>query len=422
MNIEIKIPDIAENVDSGIIANILVVEGNEVTVDQPLVEIETDKATTDIPSPFEGIIKKILVKEGEEVKVHQVIMIIEVSENKEAHDEKIKTDGNKDHHNTQLINEDLLSEEQGKDDIKKNSLYNHQDDLNSIPASPLARKIAREHSVDITKLEGTGPRQRITRHDVENYINQKSRTIETREKNAEETTIERENVTYKPMSNIRKIIAKNMQESWQTIPHVTQFDESDITLIEEFRKVNMEEIAMDGGKLTITALLVKIAGFALQRFLKFNASIDMSDMQVIYKDYFNINIAVDTPKGLLVPVIKNVDRKSLSEISVEITDLSNKARDNKISINELTGGSFTISNLGGIGGTNFTPIIYQPQVAILGVSRAKIQQVFIENDFKKRLILPLSLSYDHRLIDGAEGARFLRWICNALENPFGIMK
>lgn len=420
MNLEIKIPDIAENIDTVIIANILVTEGNDVKVDQSLVEIETDKATTDIPSPFEGKIKEILVKEGEKVKVQQVIMIMDVSETSQVQGEELEKEGKKVNHKKN--NQDLLSVVHDNSDTEISSQYNHQGDLSSVPASPLARKIARENSVDITRLQGTGSRQRVTRHDVESHINKKARPVEAPVEKSGGTAIEGENVTYKQMSNIRELIAKNMQESWQTIPHVTQFGEADITVIEEFRKNNMEEIARDGGKLTVTALLVKIVGFALQRFPKFNASIDMPGSQIIYKNYYNINIAVDTPKGLLVPVIKNVDRKSLSEISVEILDLSNKARNNKISLDELTGGCFTISNLGGIGGTNFTPIIYQPQVAILGVSRAKFQQVFIEDDFKKRLVLPLSLSYDHRLIDGAEGAAFIKWISNALETPFGIMK
>jgi pyruvate dehydrogenase E2 component (dihydrolipoamide acetyltransferase) len=224
------------------------------------------------------------------------------------------------------------------------------------------------------------------------------------------------------MSNIRRVIARNTQESWQSIPHVTQFDEADITLIEEFRKANAGKIEGEGGKLTLTALLVKITGFALQRFPVFNSAIDIQGMKIIYHHNINVGIAVDTPKGLLVPVIRNADRKSISEISVELTNLSAKARDNKISIEELTGGTFTVSNLGGIGGTAFTPIIYKPQVAILGISRAVMKQVYVNNEFTGRLMLPLSLSYDHRIVDGADGARFLSWIRNAVEKPFGIMQ
>jgi pyruvate dehydrogenase E2 component (dihydrolipoamide acetyltransferase) len=407
MDIEIKIPDIAENVEKGIIASILVARGDKVSIDKPLVELETDKATTDIPSPVEGIVKEIYVKEGDEVKVHQVIMIMEISDSSEVHSAENKMDGRK----------KPPDEQSGKEPP-----INGRNDLSSVPASPLARKIAREYNVDIRKLEGTQSGQRITRMDVENYITQKGKTIQTRGQGSPEHATEKENVSYEPMSNIRKVIAKNTEEAWQTIPHVTQFGEADITLIEEFRAKNLDAVAAEGGKLTITALLVKIIGFALQRFPRFNATIDMSEMQIIYNHKFNIGIAVDTPKGLLVPVIKDVGRKSLSEISAELSDLSGKARENKISINDLTGGTFTVSNLGGIGGTGFTPIIFKPQVAILGVSKARMQQTYIDNEFKARLILPLSLSYDHRLIDGADGARFLSWICSAIEKPFAILQ
>ncbi len=417
MKIEVKIPDIAENVEKGIIATVLVAAGDKVSVDQPLVEFETDKATTDIPSPVDGVVSEVLVKGDDEVKVHQSIMIIEVLDNKEIIAPKVKTEQKNSSDKKQQIDESLAKSEKGGN----NARNDHQDDLSSVPASPLARKIAREYNVDITRLEGTIPGQRITRQDVEDYIKQKGITIESYDQSGAKPVTENENASYEPMSNIRKLIARNTQEAWQTIPHVTQFDEVDITLLEKFRKENTERIAGDGGKLTLTALLVKITGYALYRFPKFNAAIDMSGMKIIHYPYFNIGIAVDTPKGLLIPVIKNVGKKSISEISAELTDLANKARDNKISLDELSGGTFTISNLGGIGGTGFTPIIYKPQVAILGVSKASMKQIYIDDDFTGRLILPLSLSYDHRLIDGADGVRFLSWIRNAIEKPFGIM-
>jgi pyruvate dehydrogenase E2 component (dihydrolipoamide acetyltransferase) len=195
-----------------------------------------------------------------------------------------------------------------------------------------------------------------------------------------------------------------------------------MTNLENFRKNNRDKVEMKGGKLTVTAILLKIAGFALLKFPRFNSSLDAQNEQIIYKHYVNIGIAADTPQGLLVPVVREVNKKSLADLSVELTELAQKARDKKIALDELQGGNFTISNLGGIGGTNFTPIILPPQVAILGVSRAKYQQIFVDGEFQKRLIIPLSLSYDHRVIDGADGARFLRWICEVIEDPYALLQ
>jgi pyruvate dehydrogenase E2 component (dihydrolipoamide acetyltransferase) len=229
-------------------------------------------------------------------------------------------------------------------------------------------------------------------------------------------------ISVEPMSHIRKLTATNVQQAWQTIPHVTQFDEADITNLENFRQKNQDKITKAGGKLTVTALLLKIVGFALQKYPQFNASLDAENDQIIYKHYYHVGVAVDTAQGLLVPVVRDVNKKSLTELSVELNELAEKARDKKISSDEMQGGSFTISNLGGIGGTGFTPIVYAPQVAILGVARSKYQQVLVDDEFQKRLVIPLSLSYDHRVIDGADGARFLRWICQVIEDPYAILQ
>ncbi|MGM0392607.1 MAG: 2-oxo acid dehydrogenase subunit E2, partial [Bacteroidota bacterium] len=222
----------------------------------------------------------------------------------------------------------------------------------------------------------------------------------------------------KPLSGIRMETARRTKASWQNIPHVFQFDEADISEIEKYMEKNKEKAEEAGGKLTITAILLKVSASALQQFPKFNASIDPEKEEMILKHYIHIGIAVDTEKGLLLPVIRDVDKKSIIELAAEITKVAEKAREGKLSPDEMKGGNFSISNLGGIGGTNFTPIIYHPQVAILGVSRAKTSPVFSEGEFKPREVLPLSLSYDHRLIDGAEGAEFLHWIVQALEDPY----
>ena len=213
-----------------------------------------------------------------------------------------------------------------------------------------------------------------------------------------------------------------MQDSWRQIPHVTQSDQADITALERFRQQEKPAVSKTGGNLTITALLLKFTAYALQRFPRFNATLDAGSQELIRKHEIHIGVAVDTDRGLIVPVIRDVNRKSLAELSLELTETAEKARNKKISPGELQGGTFTLSNLGGIGGTTFTPIIYPPQVAILGISQSRFEPVYVEEELKKRLIMPLSLSYDHRVIDGAEGARFLSWICRALEDPFAMLK
>ncbi|MPN03520.1 Dihydrolipoyllysine-residue acetyltransferase component of pyruvate dehydrogenase complex [bioreactor metagenome] len=223
------------------------------------------------------------------------------------------------------------------------------------------------------------------------------------------------------MSNIRQKTAEHLSYAWHTIPHVTQFDKADITQLEEFRKSYAKTAEKFGVKLTVTAILVKIISSAMKAFPQFNASVDMQNKSIIYKKYFNIGIAVDTEFGLIVPVIKNADKLNIIEISKEINTLAEKARTKKAGIADMQGGCFTITNLGGIGGTAFTPIINAPEVAILGVSKGSIEPVYIDGKFEPRLMLPLSLSYDHRIIDGADAIRFLRWVIEALENPMKLI-
>jgi pyruvate dehydrogenase E2 component (dihydrolipoamide acetyltransferase) len=224
-------------------------------------------------------------------------------------------------------------------------------------------------------------------------------------------------VEAQPMSRIRMITAESTVNSWQTIPQVVQFAKADITAIEKFRLESKALVEKSGGKLTMTAILLKLSALALREFPKFNASVDMKNKQIIYKNYINIGIAVDTEQGLLVPVVQDVDKKTLTQLSVELNGIAERARNRKLTSDEMQGGNFTISNLGGIGGTAFTPIVYPNQVAILGVSKASIEPVYADGAFVPRNLLPLSLSYDHRLIDGADGARFLVWMCSVLEQP-----
>lgn len=435
---EIKIPDIAENVETGLIASILVSEGDEVTTDQPLVEVETDKATTEIPSEYDGVVKEIKVKEGDEIKVNQVIILLETESSEDKSNEKEEQDEDESNEKEEKkeTNESTSEDNDGdkkKEEAKTNNAKEVSDDKDDrdgkdedetdehkhFPVSPLAKKVAREHKVDLSKVKASGPGNRISRKDVENYIKEND-TDSIKDESAGNKITTKDSST-EPLNTIGRITAQTMSDAWQTIPHVTQFDEADITEIENFRKQHQHKIEKQGGKLTVTSLLLKITAFALQKFPRFNASLDWENKEIVYKHNYNIGVAVDTSQGLLVPVVRDVNRKSLAELSLELSELAKKARDKKLSTDEMKGGNFTISNLGGIGGTAFTPIVYPPQVAILGVSRAKYQQMFKDEEFQKRLVMPISLSYDHRVINGADGARFLRWICNVLEDPYALL-
>jgi pyruvate dehydrogenase E2 component (dihydrolipoamide acetyltransferase) len=295
------------------------------------------------------------------------------------------------------------------------------------PAAPSVRRIAREIGVDINKVPGSGPNGRISMDDVKAY----SKKLHESRSEGVGIGIKKQSlpdfskfgkIEKAEMSNIRKKTAEHLSYAWATIPHVTQFDKADITNLEKTRKQLSKVMEKEGAKLTVTGILVKVLIEALKKFPQFNSSIDMEKKEIIYKKYFNIGIAVDTEHGLIVPVIKNADQKSLTEISIEMNDLAEKARNKKIGLEDLQGGSMTITNLGGIGGTYFTPIVHTPEVAILGVSRGAYEPVWNGHGvFEPRFMLPLSLSYDHRIIDGADAIRFLRFVVEALENPIKLV-
>ncbi|MBI5731126.1 MAG: 2-oxo acid dehydrogenase subunit E2, partial [Ignavibacteriales bacterium] len=303
-----------------------------------------------------------------------------------------------------------------------------------VPAAPSVRRFAREIGVDIAQVVGSGASGRISIEDVKTYakaVNEQFRqggfggitvgvTRETLPDFSKWGEIERQ-----PMSNIRKKTAEHLSYAWATIPHVTQFDKADITELENLRKQFGKKVDEAGGKLTVTAILLKVIASAFKVFPQFNSSVDIVKSEIIFKKFVNVGVAVDTDRGLLVPVIRDVDKKNIIQLSIELAEISKKARDKKLSLEEMQGGCFTISNLGGIGGTYFTPIVNSPEVAILGVSKSVYEPVYINGNpaeqagkFEPRLMMPLSLSYDHRIIDGADGIRFLKWVVNALENPF----
>jgi len=466
--------------------------------DQPIIELETEKATFEVPSTEEGIIKEIMVKEGDVIDIGAVIIKVDTvskigsvdtdkEENKEEDKKEIKEEDKKEikkEDKKEIKEEDKkeIKEEDKKESTeedKKESIEEdkkesteedkkesteedekekeseskdseavsdeeanskseivRQDDRTHLidkiknkelaPASPSVRRLARELGVDVSDVTGTGKSGRISEDDVKLYVKSlmngagslsaaaslKSKSLPDFSKWGE--------ISIEPMSKIRSITAESMNYAWTT-PMVTQFDKADITLAEEFRKKYAKTIEAGGGHLTVTSLLVKICTEALQKFPQFNSSIDVNKKEIIFKKYINVGIAVDTDRGLLVPVIRNTDKKNITQISAEMNNLAEKARTKKITPDEMEGGSFTISNLGGIGGTAFTPIVYSPQVAILGVSRAEMEAVYINGNFEPKMMMPLMLTYDHRIIDGADAARFLRWICEVLENPMTIL-
>jgi pyruvate dehydrogenase E2 component (dihydrolipoamide acetyltransferase) len=287
-------------------------------------------------------------------------------------------------------------------------------------ASPMVRRLAREMEVDLSQVQGSGADGRITPEDVKKFI--KPLVGETGRSPALDLPLpdftQWGSVERKPMSNIRRITAEHMSRAWNAIPHVTQFDEADITELEGLRKRFAKRVELAGGHLSITAILLKVAASALKVFPQLNASVDLVKEEIIYKNYFHIGIAVATDRGLLVPVIRDVDQKNILDLSIELRQITDKARSKKLTLEEMKGASFTITNLGNIGGDHFTPIINWPEVAILGVGRSKVKSVWVEGKFEPRMMLPLSLSYDHRLIDGADGARFLRWLAEAVTEPF----
>ncbi|MGB2691298.1 MAG: 2-oxo acid dehydrogenase subunit E2 [Thermodesulfobacteriota bacterium] len=462
MTIEYKLPDLGEDIETGDVIGVFVSAGDTVVEDQALLEIETDKAAIEIPAPSAGTIKEVHIKEGDTIKVGQILVTIDDGKGKakdsqvkeviktktqdevveEIAEKEVEEEMNADPEPEPEIAEevdkkDIESEseivQESKDNSEEAEVSNTQESLikKTAPASPTIRRMAREQGIDITLVEGTGPGGRISEEDLENHARgekPKSKAkpqapeppvIKVKESEGKAGSDKWGDIDRTPMSKVRKLTAERLTAAW-TAPHVTQYDKADITELEKLRKEFGESVAKAGGKLTMTSIILKVIASALKAFPQFNASVDMENGEIIYKNYYNVGVAVDTDRGLLVPVIKNANKKNITKLSVELSELSEKARTKKISVDELQGGTFTISNLGGIGGTYFSPVLNAPEVAILGISRSVIEPVYIDGGFLPRLMLPLSLSYDHRLIDGADAIRFLRWVIEALEEPFKI--
>lgn len=479
MAITFKLPELGENITGGTVAAIRVAVGDTVAKDQTLLELETDKAVVEVPAPAAGVIKEMKWAEGATINVGDVVAVIDDAgaasaeapatkkaveapkkaapkaeptpkaaatpkkavappaaakepepEEKPAPEEEVEQareeQGAVSEGDFGTV-EDVVAA--GIETPKPEPPLAGEGKPKRIAASPSTRRFAREIGIDIAQVSPTQPHGRLTQDDIKGYSKRRN-TGGVSAPSAKPGAIpaaalpnfERYGtIRREKMSKVREKTAERMAIAWATIPAVTQHDKADVTKFEEFRKQYSKRAEQAGGKLTATAILVKVLGAALKEFPEFNASIDLANQEIVYKEYYNIGVAVDTPRGLLVPVIKDVNRKNIIELSVELNETAARARDAKTKLEELSGACMTVTNLGGIGGIGFTPIVNSPEVAILGVSRSRTEPVWIDGKFEPRLMMPISLSYDHRLIDGANAARFARWICEAVENPFLIL-
>lgn len=423
--IELKVPDIGD-FESVEIIEVLVAEGDEISADQEVVTIESDKAMMGIPSDMAGIIKSLKVKVGDKISEGDVIAMLEpVGESKKddkpAAPEKTEAKAEPKPEKAEAAK----TEEQPK--AAPATATPELDDAEAIPyapdnksglkrahASPSVRSFARELGVKLTSVVGTGAKGRITKEDVQKYVKQvmsaPAATPAAQGSSIPSVPVfnyeQFGEIVNQDMSRIKKISGKHLHACWLNIPHVTQFDEADITELDQFRKENKEMAAQKGVNLTPLVFIMKAVVACLKQYPEFNSSLSEDKETLILKKYYNIGVAVDTPNGLMVPVIKDVDKKGFLELAGELGEISTRAREGALTAKDMQGGTFSISSLGGIGGQFFTPIVNAPEVAILGVSRHQMKPVWNGKDFVPRLMLPLSISYDHRVIDGAAGARF----------------
>lgn len=440
MATEFKLPEVGEGIDSGTVVALLVSVGDRIEVDQPVLELETDKAVIEVPSSVAGVVQSVDVEVNGEAKVGQVVLRVdEGGAAQETAQPQEAAQPQQDEARAEEPAPAPAKEEPRRDERPAARAGDAQagprpyeggeagDDGRLVPAAPSVRRLARELGVDLQAIQGSGVLGRISAEDVRRYAETGSVAPAGAGRPApaapafELPDFSRWGETERvPMSGIRKATVRSMTTAWATVPMVTQFDKADITDFEALRKRYAPQAEKLGAKLTPTAMLIRIVAAALRKFPDFNASLDVEAKEIVYKRYVNVGVAVDTEHGLLVPVIKDADRKNMLELAVELGELAERARARKLAPEDMQGGNFSVSNLGGIGGTGFTPIVNPPDVAILGVSRGAHEPVYDRDsgEFRPRLMLPLSLTYDHRLIDGAAAARFLRWICRAIEEPF----
>jgi pyruvate dehydrogenase E2 component (dihydrolipoamide acetyltransferase) len=439
---DMKLPELGENIEGGDVLRVMVKPGDAIKKDQPLLELETDKATIEVPSSAEGIVKEIKVKEGEKVKVGQTIFVVEdgagaapvetkaepakaaPAKAEPAKPEPAKPEPAKaERRKAEVVEMNRPKAGQAPAAAPVTAQAAAGGDAALIPAAPSARRLARELGVNIQDIQGSGPGGRISMDDVTAYARRLLSGAGGGRLTAAATVALPDfsqwgPVERKPMSGVRRTTAHRLTQAWNAVPHVFQHDRADISSVETLRKRLSKQSEAEGkGPVTITAFLVKVLAAALKKFPQANSAVDLQTEEIIFKQYVHIGVAVDTDRGLLVPVIRDVDKKDIVQLAQEIAQAADKARNRKLSLEDMQGGSMSISNLGSLGGGAFTPIVNWPEVAILGVARARMEPVYADGEFVPRFMMPLTLSYDHRVIDGADGVRMLRWIVEAIEQP-----
>jgi pyruvate dehydrogenase E2 component (dihydrolipoamide acetyltransferase) len=424
---DVKLPQLAEGVESGTVVNILVSEGQEIKKDQAFMELETQKAVGSIPSPSSGTVTKVHVKEGMEVSVGQVLISIETGSKTTASEATNSTPSSSPRRAQSNVAPASMPQPAAEPAARQKSSESFRYESRSgmaPPAPPSVRKIAQELGIDLTRVRGTEAGGRIRMADVRAYIQQLQELQQPELSGQAAPAAPREVIDFskwgpvrrEKLSPLRRTVSRRMLESWTTIPKINQFDEADITPILSLREKHTSAYEKSGARLTVTSFILLVLARALKNHPMANASLDETAGEVIFKDYCHIGIAVDTDAGLIVPILRDVDKKNLLQLSRELQDLTHKTRERKVGLEELQGGTFTISNQGSIGGSHFTPIIYAPQVAILGVGQGQDKPVVVDGKIAVRNMLPLCLAYDHRVLDGANAVRFLRDVIVALQS------
>ena len=439
---DVKLPTLGENIEEAEVISVLVEPGQTVTEGQPLLELETDKATVEVPAPFGGVVSAVKVKPGDRIRIGQTIAALDGDDGASGGEEKAAAekprpaarDGappraeaakGKARPARAESRPEAPGPEPDEAPAEEESAAARDTSAPAAPvaAGPAVRKLARELGVDVAAVRPAREGARLSLDDVKRHARELIGARPAAEAKPAAPDLPDFSkfgpVERKALSGMRRTTAATMARSWQLIPAVAQFDRADITELEALRRrLGERAAAQSGAKLTLTAIILKVAASALRMFPKFGASLDVASEEIVYKHYVHIGVAVDTEFGLTVPVVRDVDQKNLLQIAAEIAALSDKARRRKLGPEDLSGANFTVTNLGGLGTTYFSPIIRWPEVAVLGVGRASTEAVHQPDGFQPRLILPLSVVYDHRLIDGADAARFQRWIAEALEQPF----
>jgi|SRR6266850_1080503 len=421
---DVKLPNLGEGAESGTVVSILVKEGDQITTGQTILELENEKAVAPIPSSAAGTVSKIRVKEGEKLSVGQVILTVEGGPQQSS---GAKAAAGPKERAPSRPEPEAPEQDAAEPEPESQEEPEHIEDGLAPAASPSLRKIARELGIDLRRVRGSERGGRIVMADVRAYI-QRLQKLGSQPKAAGAAAPRPSapaqvfdfskwgKISKQPLTSLRKTISQRMTESWTTIPHITQFDDADVTALMELRKKYAPVYEKKGARLTLTSFALKAVVAALKKHPIFNSSLDEAAGEIVQKEYFHIGLAVDTDHGLMVPVLRDVDKKSIFDLSKEVTDLAEKARQRKVSLDELKGSTFTISNQGGIGGAHFTPIINKPDVAILGLGRGVLKPVLKDNKVEPRTMLPIAVSYDHRLIDGGTAARFTVDLVQAFEN------